>query len=33
MEHTYVPIKELGVSYNLYRSAGDNKREENKHES
>ena len=24
MEHTYVPIKELGVSYNLYRSAGDN---------
>lgn len=24
MVHTYVPIKELGVRYNLYRSAGDN---------
>lgn len=24
MEHTYVPIKELGVSYNFYRCVGEN---------
>ena len=24
MEHTYVPMKELGISYNLYRRVGEN---------